>query len=112
MTEAAKVAPGNVAPEKVAYKGPASAYPVPGHRALDDDMLAMLVALTSELTVVRARMDTMERILAQSGVMAEGAVDGFEPDAAATRARAAAAGAVVAAARAPAAPRWANCCRR
>jgi|GEM_PF-5429845 len=72
----------------VKHEGPYAAYPVPGHRALDDDMLAMLVALTSELTVVRARMDAMERILAQSGAMAEGAVDGFEPDAAATKARA------------------------
>jgi hypothetical protein len=72
---------------QVQHKGPSASRPVPGHRPLDDDMLAMLVALTSELTVLRARQDSMERILASAGVMAEGAVDAFEPDAAATKAR-------------------------
>lgn len=71
------------------HVGPSASRTVPGHRPLDDDMLAMLVALTSELTVLRARQDSMERILAGAGVMAEGAVDGFEPDAAATQARSA-----------------------
>jgi hypothetical protein len=61
--------------------------PVPGRRPLDDDMLAMLVALTSELTVMRARQDATERLLAAAGVMAADAVDNFEPDAAAAKAR-------------------------
>jgi len=73
----------------VAHQGPSASRPVPGHRALDDDMLAMLLALTSELTVVRARQDALERILATVGVVAPAAVDGFEPDAAADKARAA-----------------------
>jgi hypothetical protein len=63
--------------------------PVPGRRPLDDDMLAMLVALTSEVTVLRARQDAAERLLAAAGIIAEGAVDTYEPDAAAAKARSA-----------------------
>jgi len=69
-------------------QAPSASRPVPGHRALDDDMLAMLVALASELTLVRARQDAMERILTGVGVVTDGAVDRFEPDKAAEMARA------------------------
>ena len=73
--------------EQPAHMGPSASRPVPGHRPLDDDLLAMLVALTSELTVVKARQDALERILAAGNVVAPGAVDGFEPDAEAAKAR-------------------------
>ncbi len=63
--------------------------PVPGRRPLDDDMLAMLVALTTELTVVRARQDAMERLLQSAGVLLPNAVNGFEADPEAARARSA-----------------------
>ncbi len=71
------------------HRGPSASRPVPGHRPLDDDILAILVALASELTVVRARQDALERILSGANVVADGAVERFAPDAAAERARAA-----------------------
>ncbi|WP_439533552.1 hypothetical protein [Polymorphobacter sp.] len=67
----------------------APSVPVPGRRPFDDDLLAMLVAVTSELTVVRARQDAMERLLHKAGVLAADAVDSFTPDDPASAARAA-----------------------
>lgn len=43
----------------------------------------MIVALASELTVIRARLDTSERLLAQAGIIGSDAIDTFDPDAAA-----------------------------
>lgn len=61
--------------------------PIPGRSAAEDQTLAMIVALTAELVVVRARLDACERLLAASGVLDPGAVDAFDPDPAAQAAR-------------------------
>ena len=57
--------------------------PIAGREARDEQTLGMIVALTSELTVLRARLDACERLLAEAGVLPPGAVDAFNPDAAA-----------------------------
>jgi len=57
--------------------------PIPGQRDADEKTLSMIVALTSEVTVIRARLDTCERLLIQNGVFADGAIEAFAPDAAA-----------------------------
>lgn len=57
--------------------------PIDGARAMDEQLLAMIVSLTSEVTILRARLDAAERLLQASGALAPGAVDGFEPDASA-----------------------------
>lgn len=43
----------------------------------------MIVALASEVTVIRARLDTCERLLADAGIITGDAVDNYSPDAAA-----------------------------
>jgi hypothetical protein len=42
-------------------------------------VLAITMAVAQELAVTRQRMDTLERLLAQAGVLAPAAVDAFEP---------------------------------
>lgn len=53
---------------------------IPGADARDEQLLGMIVALTSEVTILRARLDACERLLVASGALAEGAVDHFDPD--------------------------------
>ena len=60
---------------------------IDGARAMDEQLLAMIVGLTSEVTILRARLDAAERLLEASGALAAGAVDAFEPDATAEAAR-------------------------
>ncbi|WP_049974277.1 hypothetical protein [Azospirillum sp. B4] len=43
----------------------------------------MIVSLASEVTVLRARLDTCERLLVAAKVLAPGAIDTFSPDEAA-----------------------------
>ena len=57
--------------------------PIEGSRALDEQFMGMIVALASEVTVLRARLDAAERLLAGSGAIEAGAIDGFQPDEAA-----------------------------
>lgn len=54
---------------------------IPGMRPEDDQAIAMITALTSELAVVRERMDTLESLLAARGVLDPQAIDAFRPDA-------------------------------
>lgn len=61
--------------------------PIPGQRAIDEQMLAMIVALASQATVTRARLDACERVLIANNLIAPDAIDTFEPDADAARAR-------------------------
>jgi hypothetical protein len=56
---------------------------IPGRETRDEQTLAMILALTSELAVTRARLDSCERLLTAAGVLGEGAIEGFTPDAAA-----------------------------
>lgn len=53
---------------------------IDGGRPMDEQLLAMIVGLTSEVTILRARLDSCERLLAATGALPAGAVDGFEPD--------------------------------
>lgn len=52
---------------------------IPGQRSFDAQTLSMIVALASEVTVLRARLDTCERLLIGAGILQEGAIDGFSP---------------------------------
>jgi hypothetical protein len=44
-------------------------------------VLAITMAMVQELAVTRQRCDTLERLLQAKGVLAEGEIDRFEPDA-------------------------------
>jgi hypothetical protein len=61
--------------------------PIDGSRALDEQFMGMIVALASEVTVLRARLDAAERLLVAGGGLDAGAIDGYEPDEDAQRAR-------------------------
>lgn len=52
-----------------------------------DTLLAMNVALLSELMVTRERLDTLERLVASKGLLRREEIDAFEPDEAAERER-------------------------
>lgn len=54
--------------------------PIEGSRPLDEQFMGMIVALASEVTVLRARLDAAERLLIDGGSLAAGAVDGYVPD--------------------------------
>ena len=53
----------------------------------EDRLLSMVLALTSEMAVMRERIDTLERLLAQAGTLAGDAVETFHPDEVAAAAR-------------------------
>jgi hypothetical protein len=53
----------------------------------EDQAFSMILALTSELAVMRERIDTLERLLERAAVLDAGAVDAFAPDADAAAAR-------------------------
>lgn len=44
-----------------------------------DKVLGIALSLASELSVVRERLDTLERLLAKQGVLERAAIEGFEP---------------------------------
>jgi hypothetical protein len=52
-----------------------------------DRLIAMVLALATELAATRERLDTHERLLASAGLLNPAAIDGFEPDEAASAAR-------------------------
>lgn len=56
---------------------------IPGQSPFEAQALSMIVALASELVVMRARLDTSERLLAQAGILSSDAIENFSPDAAA-----------------------------
>jgi hypothetical protein len=60
---------------------------IPGQSSRDEQFMAMIVSLASEATILRARLDACERLLVQAGVLAGGAVDGYDPDPEAQAAR-------------------------
>ena len=45
-----------------------------------DRFAAIVLRLASELWVARERIDTLERLLVQVGVLQPGSIDGFRPD--------------------------------
>jgi hypothetical protein len=52
-----------------------------------DRLLSMLLALASDVAVLRERLDTVERLLDANGVVTRGDIEGFRPDAQAAYAR-------------------------
>ena len=60
---------------------------IEGSRALDEQLMAMIIALTSEVTVLRARLDAVERLLVEGGALQAGAVDAYVPDDVASKER-------------------------
>jgi hypothetical protein len=54
---------------------------IPGQRLVDAQTMSMIVALASQQTVMRARIDACERLLVENAVLAPGAIDAFVPDA-------------------------------
>ena len=52
---------------------------IPGMRSQDDQMIAMITALTSEMAVLRERVDTLETLLGAQAVLTPGAIDAFVP---------------------------------
>lgn len=50
---------------------------------VNDQLLQMIVALLGEVSVLRERLDTHERLAALNGQWTSADVDGYEPDAAA-----------------------------
>ncbi len=61
--------------------------PIPGEDPAVARLLAMVTALTSELTVTRERVDTLERLIEQAGLFPQAAVEAFEPSPEAGKAR-------------------------
>jgi hypothetical protein len=55
--------------------------PIPGRSASDEQTLGMILALTAEITVLRARLDACERLLVAAHLLPPGAIDSFAPDA-------------------------------
>lgn len=52
-----------------------------------DHLVAMVMALAGEVSVLRERVDAAEQLLVAAGAFGLGAIDGFEPDAVARDAR-------------------------
>lgn len=53
---------------------------IPNFTDSEDQVLAMILALTSELAVTRERLDTLERILGEQNLLDSSAIDSFVPD--------------------------------
>ena len=45
-----------------------------------DRLVAMVMALAGEVSVLRERLDSVERLLARTGSLDRAEIDGFEPD--------------------------------
>ena len=52
-----------------------------------EKVMSITMAVAQELAVARQRIDTLERLLEQKGVLARDEIEGFAPDAEATRER-------------------------
>lgn len=53
--------------------------PIPGLPQGDEQTMAMIVALTGEVTVLRARLDAFERIAEAAGLIDRADIDAFAP---------------------------------
>jgi hypothetical protein len=61
--------------------------PIPGEDPAIARLTAMVAALTSELTVARERLDTVERLAEQAGVFTQAQIETYEPTPEANAAR-------------------------
>ncbi|MBC1236139.1 hypothetical protein VF14_02715 [Nostoc linckia z18] len=46
-----------------------------------DKLLAMVMALTGEVSVLRDRLDTIERLLEAKGILSTSEIEGYQPEA-------------------------------
>ncbi len=60
-----------------------------------DQMMTFLLELTAEVSVLRERQDTLERLLAQHGSVTRAQIEAYQPDAAADAERTAARAALI-----------------
>ena len=60
---------------------------IPGTSEAEEQLLAMVTALTGELAITRERLDTLERLVEKAGVVAQADVEGFVADEAQARQR-------------------------
>jgi hypothetical protein len=84
VSATAKTLPSPLRRHKV-HKG---RLPVPGSDPRVDTLLGMVMALTSEIAVLRERLDAHERLAAQGKPATPGEVDDFMPDETTQQARA------------------------
>jgi hypothetical protein len=61
--------------------------PIPGEDPVAARLTAMIAALTSELAMVRERLDTVERLAEKAGVLTQAEVEVYVPDAPSAEAR-------------------------
>jgi hypothetical protein len=61
--------------------------PIAGLDSAEDRLLAMIAALASEVTMLRERLDTVERLAEADGVISRSAIDAFAPTPGATAER-------------------------
>ena len=54
--------------------------PAPGNDERVDVLLGMVMALTSEVSILRDRLDTHERLSEAGQTIAQGQIDNYEPD--------------------------------
>ena len=75
----------NIDPERIKYvkNGRPRFFDDP----VNDQLLAMIMALTGEVSVLRERLDTHERLAAEHGIFSREQVDEYVPDASAEEAR-------------------------
>lgn len=52
-----------------------------------DQLLAIVVALMGEVSILRDRLDTLERLIEEKGLISPQAIDHYEPDEQVTQAR-------------------------
>jgi hypothetical protein len=52
-----------------------------------DEAMSMIMVLANELSVVRDRLDTVEKVAAAKGIMLDAEIEAFEPDQATLEAR-------------------------
>ena len=50
------------------------------HDFATDRLLSIVMALVGEVSVLRQRLDTVERLLDAKGLLARAEIDGYEPD--------------------------------
>ena len=51
---------------------------IPGLDPADDKFLSMVVALTGELVIARERIDTLERLIEEAGIIKRSDIESFE----------------------------------
>jgi hypothetical protein len=53
--------------------------PIPGLDPTEDHLLGMIAALASEVTILRERIDTLERLTESAGVLSRQDIETFTP---------------------------------